>query len=112
MPAALRIADGNPIWLSLAIVPSKDTVVSPGSSPTIATVQVNSTGVFTYVKVENTGTLDLGTCTCSPVPSAWPVATLFGGFWTSTTTNTSQSQAGVTFSTSSFGDSLSGGVSY
>jgi hypothetical protein len=112
VPAALRIADGNPIWLSQAIVPSKDLVVSPGSSPTLATVQVNSTGVFTYVKVENIGTVDLGTCTCSPVPAPWPVAILFGGFWSSTTTNTAQTQAGVTFTTSSFGDTLSGGVSF
>jgi hypothetical protein len=49
--------------------------LSPGSSPTLATAQVNSTDVFTDVQVENIGTVDLGTCTCSPVPAPWPVAT-------------------------------------
>lgn len=111
MAAGLRIQDGNPIWLSQSIIPSKDTVVSPSSSPSLATVQVNSTGVFTYVKVENTGTVDLGTCSC-PV-GAWPVASLFSGFLANPNASTTDSRAGFTFTAGTFGDSISGtGVNF
>lgn len=108
MPAKLRIQDGNPVWLSASIVPSKDTVVSPNSSPSLATIQVNSSDVFVYVKVENTGTLDLGVCTCTNT-GAWTLPTFFQGFLANPIATTSQTQAGVTFSASAMGDSLSGG---
>lgn len=65
MPAALRITDGNPVWLSQPILPSKDTVVSAGMSPTVAAILVNPQDVFVYVKVDNAGTDDIGPC---PVP--------------------------------------------
>jgi hypothetical protein len=113
MPAALRIQDGTPVWASQAIVPSRDTVLSPGSSPAVAAIQVSSTDVFVYVRVENTGTVDLGVCTCSPVPAAWTPVVLFQGFHASPTQQTSQTQGGVTFtarpSTDASGDTLSGG---
>jgi hypothetical protein len=112
--ADLRIVDGNPVWASQAIVPSRDTVVSPSSSPALAAVAVNSVGVFVYVKVDNTGTIDLGTCTCGPpLPATWGLPTLFGGFLASTTATQSQSQGGFTFNVSQFGDSISGpGVNF
>lgn len=107
MAAKLQIEDGNPVWLSNSIVPSRDTVVSPNSSPSLATIQVSSNDVFVYVKVENTGTLDLGSCPCTNT-GAWSLPTLFQGFLSSRTATTSQTQAGVTFSASANGDSLSG----
>jgi hypothetical protein len=108
--AALRIADGNPVWLSLSIVPSKDTVVSPGTNPTLASVTVSSKDVFVYVKVENTGTVDLGPCPCTvPLPAAWTPPGYFSGFRASPpTTTTTQSQAGTTFTSGPYGDSISG----
>jgi hypothetical protein len=114
--AGLRIQDGNPIWASQAIVPSKDTVVSPGSSPVVSAIQVASTDVFVYVRVDNVGTVDLGTCTCGPVPAPWTIVPLFQGFHASSTATTSQTQGGVTFtarpSTNAAGDTLSGGVNF
>lgn len=108
MSAKLRIQDGNPVWLSASIVPSKDTVVSPNSSPSLATIQVNSNDVFVYVKVENTGTLDLGACTCTNV-GAWVKPVLFQGFLSDTNANKSYPpQFGATFNVSQYGDSLSG----
>ena len=95
MAAGLRIQDGTPIWASQAILPSRDTVVSPGSSPTLAAIQVSSTDVFVYVRVDNVGTVDLGVCACSPVPAPWTRVALFQGFHASPTTTTSQTQAGV-----------------
>ena len=86
MAAELRIQDGNPVWLSASIVPSRDTVVSPNSSPSLATIQVNSADVFVYVNVENPGTVDLGLCPCSaPLPATWASAPAFSGFLDSTT---------------------------
>ncbi|MDQ3381505.1 MAG: hypothetical protein M3546_14515 [Actinomycetota bacterium] len=114
MAADLRIVDGNPVWASQAIVPSRDTVVSPSSRPALAAVSVNSSGVFVYVKVDNTGTVDLGTCTCGPaLPAAWGLPTFFGGFLASTTAAQSQAQGGFTFNVSPLGDSISGpGVNF
>src|SRR5882672_7011724 len=106
MSATLRIQDGNPIWLSSSIVPSKDTVVSPNSSPTLAAIQVTSTDVFVYVKVENSGTVDLGACSCATGP--WVVPTFFQGFSTDPNATTTQTVAGVTFTLNKFGDTLSG----
>ena len=107
MAAKLRIQDGNPIWLSASIVPSKDLVVSPNSSPTLATVKVGSADVFVYVKVENTGTVDLGGCTCTAT-GAWTAPTAFANFLGNTTATQTQTQAGVTFSAAPINDSLSG----
>jgi hypothetical protein len=114
VPANLRIADGNPIWLSQAIIPSKDTVVSPGQSPSVATPHVNSTDVFTYVNVENIGNVDLGACACTAaVPASWPVAVPFPGFIVNIAATNSVTQAGVTFTLGTVGDSLSGpGLNY
>ena len=110
MAANLEIKDGSPVWLSPSIVPSKDLVVSPSSSPSLATIQVSSTGVFTYVNVKNIGTVDLGTCTCAT--GAWNGLTFFQGFVANPALTTSQSQGGVTFSATPSGDSISGGTSY
>lgn len=107
MAAKLKIQDGSPIWLSNSIVPSKDTVVSPTSTPTTAVLQVNSTNVFVYVKVENTGTLDLGGCTCTAT-GAWPAPSFFSGFFNSKTAGTSASNAGFTFQATTTGDFISG----
>jgi hypothetical protein len=107
MTAKLLIKDGNPIWLSASIVPSKDLVVSPGSSPSLATINVNSTDVFVYVKVENTGTVDLGACPCSAI-GTWAAPVFFQNFLGNLTTTKTQTQGGVTFTATSLGDSISG----
>lgn len=116
MAAAVRIQDGSPIWLSLAIVPSTDTVVSPGSSPSLATVHVTSTNVFVYVRVDNVGTDPIGVCTCSPVPAPWPQVALFPGFLANPSITQSETQAGVTFTarpaSNAAGDTLSGAVNF
>ena len=109
MAAELTIADGNPIWLSPSIVPSKDTVVSPMSSPSVAAVQVNSTDVFVYVKVQNTGTIDIGTCSCVAT-GAWAAGVAFAGFLVNTLQTRTESQGGWTLTVSPFGDSMSGPV--
>jgi len=107
MAAKLLIKDGNPIWLSASIVPSRDTVVSPNSAPSTATPNVTSTDVFVYVKVENTGTVDFTTCTCAAV-GAWTPPVFFAGFLGSTTATKTETQGGVTFTTNSMGSSISG----
>lgn len=110
MPPALRITDGNPVWLSQSIIPSKDTVVSPGSSPTLAAISVSSQGVFVYVNVDNTGSVDLGQCPCSAaVPASWTAPPFFAGFASAPpAAQTTQQNAGTTFTRSPFGDSISG----
>jgi hypothetical protein len=107
MAAKLRILDGNPIWLSDAIVPSKDLVVSPSSPPHLATVNVSSADVFVYVKVENTGTVDLSTCSCTAV-GAWGAPTIFANFLGNTTASQVSTVAGVTFNANSINDTLTG----
>lgn len=107
MVANLQIKDGNPIWLSNSIIPSKDTVVSPNSSPTIATIKVDSNDVYVYVKVDNIGTIDLGQCNCSK-KGQWAGVLLFPNFIQDTNANKSYTQYGVTFKLSNYGDSLSG----
>jgi hypothetical protein len=110
MAAELTIADGNPVWLSPSIVPSTDTVVSPSSSPNLAVVHVNSTDVFVYVKVENTGTLDIGVCGCTAT-GAWPLGVVFTGFQTNVLASMTDTQGAFTFTTNPLsGDALSGGV--
>lgn len=99
----LRIQDGNPIWLSTSIVPSRDIIISPNSSPNLATIQVNSNDVFTYVKVENPGTIDLGDCTCNNV-GTWTTAIPFQGFLDNPAGQVSDTQFGFTFTASPTGD--------
>lgn len=112
MAANLEIKDGNPIWLSTSIMPSTDTVVSPSSSPSLATIHVNSANVFTYVNVKNVGTFDLGTCNCAT--GLWPGVTNFQGFFANVNGSFSQTLSGVTFSATPAGDSISssGGVNF
>jgi hypothetical protein len=118
MPATLRIADGTPVWISQAIIPSKDTVVSPGTSPQIAAVNVNSTDVFVYVNVENPGTVDVGLCPCSPpLPAAWGSPQAFSGFLDSTTQSQTDTRGAFTFEArpdAAGGDRITGpgGLSY
>jgi len=116
MAAGLEVDDGNPVWLSQAIVPSTDTVVSLSMPPSLAAIHVGSTGVSVYVKVDNIGTVAFGVCACAtPVPASWPVVVPFGGFFVSTAPHPPQteSKAGVTFTyrnpTNPAGDTLSGG---
>jgi hypothetical protein len=101
----LRIQDGNPNWLSNSIVPSKDTVVSPSSSPQLATIQVNSNNVFTYVKVENPGTVDLGDCSCNTI-GPWITPVTFQGFVDDPMAQISDTQFGFTFTTSPTTDAI------
>lgn len=111
MTAKLLIQDGTPPWLSASIVPSKDIVVSPSSSPSLTTVNVSSTNVFVYVMVKNTGTVDFGVCSCAIGPWAAPV--YFQNFLGNLATSKSQTQGGVTFTATPLGDSLSGsGISF
>jgi hypothetical protein len=110
--ARLQIQDGSPVWASAAIVPSRDTVVSPASSPSLATINVGSTGIFVYAKVDNIGDVDLGACNCSPVPAPWPVPTFFANFFANASGGTIMTQGSVTFNASPLGDSLSGSVSH
>lgn len=112
MVARVQIIDGNPVWISPAVVPSRDTVVSPSSSPSLATINVGSTGIFVYAKVDNIGDVDLGTCNCSPVPAAWPSPTFFSGFFVSTTGGTVAGQGTVQFNATPSGDYLSGSVNH
>jgi len=112
MAASLQIKDGNPVWDSQSLVPSKDTVLSPNMPPSLATINVSSTDVFVYVKVDNVGTVDLGAFTCTTaLPAPWAAPILFAGFLANVNGSTTQSQGGVTFKASTAGDSLSGGVS-
>jgi hypothetical protein len=111
MAAQLRIEDGNPVWLSHAILPSKDTVLSPMSSPTVAVIQQTSADVFVYVKVDNTGTVDFGTCSCVAI-GAWAAAPAFTGFLADPAGAATETQAGTTFNASPGGDSLSGFVNF
>jgi hypothetical protein len=117
VPAALRITDGNPVWLSQSIVPSKDTVVSAGMSPTLAAITVNSQNIYVYVKVDNTGTVDLGACSCPvPVPAQWPSLPFFAGYRASppsANVNETNAASNTTFTQGPYGDSITGtGLNY
>jgi hypothetical protein len=107
MTAILRIQDGSPVWVSPSIVPSRDTVVSSASGPTLAAVQVNSNDVFVYVKVENPGTVDLGVCDCTTT-GAWAPPVAFAGFSANPNAQISDTQFGVTFTASPTGDQITG----
>lgn len=107
MAALLRIQDGNPVWVSPSIVPSRDTVVSSASGPQLSAVQVNSSDVFVYVKVENPGTVDLGQCACTNT-GAWAAPLGFQGFVDDPNAQASETRSGFTFTVASTGDSLVG----
>ena len=107
MAAQLEILDGNPNWLSDSIVPSTDMMVSPNSSPSVAAVHVTSNNVFVYVKVQNSGTVDLGACSCSQL-GAWVTQTFFKGFLASKTGTATTSHNGFTFNITATSDTLSG----
>jgi hypothetical protein len=111
MAAGPRIAHGNPIWLSPSIIPSKDTVVSPMSSPTLAVVKVTSQDVFIYVKVDNISTVGFRPCSCTAT-GAWTNPTIFSGFLGNPLATSSASRFGTTFTASPSGDSLSGAVNF
>jgi hypothetical protein len=110
MAATLLIQDGNPVWLSPSIVPSKDTVIPTSLPPTLATVHVSSNDVYVYVKVENNGTVGFGGCSCSAL-GAWNPPPFFSGFFASKTLTKTDMNFGVTFTAGPSGDSLSGAVS-
>lgn len=105
MAARLRIQDGTPIWVSTSIVPSKDIVVSPNSSPSLATIQVNSTDVFVYVKVDNTGTEDIGLCDCVNI-GPWSPPVTFQGFVNNANATVTETKSGATLTLSPAGDWL------
>lgn len=99
MSAQLRIQDGTPVWVSNSIVPSKDTVVSPWGSPRLAAVNVNSTDVFVYVKVENPGTEDIGLCDCVNV-GPWSPPVTFQGFVDDANATVTERKAALTLTLS------------
>ncbi len=78
MTARVVIQDGNPIWLSPSIIPSRDLSATTMAGPTFAAPTVNSTDIFVYVKVENAGTVDLGVCACTNL-GRWADAVPFAG---------------------------------
>jgi hypothetical protein len=108
--AELRILDGSPVWASTSIVPSRDLVVTSAAGPSLAAISTTSQNVFVYVKVENVGTVDLGSCNCAvPLPSSWSGPTLFAGYRAGPpTSTTTQSAHGTTFTQGPSGDSISG----
>jgi len=107
MAAQLEILDGNPNWLSDSIVPSTDMMVSPNSSPTLAAVTVSSINVFVYVKVQNSGTVDLGVCPCGAL-GAWNTSPPFAGFLDNMMGTANTPQGGFTFKITATSDTLSG----
>jgi hypothetical protein len=59
--AEITICDGSPwIFESTCIVPSRDNVPTTASAPLTATICDNSSGIYVYVKVHNTGDVPLG----------------------------------------------------
>jgi hypothetical protein len=94
MAAEVSIDHGVPYWLSSSIVPSKDLPQSITTAPTLASVNVNSTDVYVYVKVENTGTQDLGVCTCTNT-GAWNAVVSFTDAENSINVNTRPSPNGL-----------------
>lgn len=79
MSAKVKIQDGNPIWMSESIIPSRMRLQSTQTRPAISAVNHNAIDVRVYVKVENAGTEDFGVCTCSTT-GRWPSVTLFSGY--------------------------------
>jgi hypothetical protein len=93
MTARVIIQDGNPIWLSPSIIPSRDLSATTAVGPTFAAPTVNSNDIFVYVKAENAGTVDLGVCACSNL-GRWVDAVPFAGTLGSTT-GAAQSPSGL-----------------
>jgi hypothetical protein len=93
MTARVLIDDGVPFWLSPSIVPSTDSTQAIVTAPNLAAVDANSTGIYVYVKVENTGTQDLGVCSC-PL-GAWTDAVSFGNADNSLNISTRPSPSGL-----------------
>lgn len=60
-----------------------------------------------FRRAKNTGTVDLGACTCTAL-GAWAAPQLFAGFLGSANATTTQTQGGVTFSASSINNTLTG----
>jgi len=80
MAAIVEIQDGNPVWLSSSIIPSRDLVVTPQMPPQFVAPTVSSTDIFVYVKVDNPmGSVDFGVCTCKQTGD-WADAVAFGGY--------------------------------
>ena len=79
MAAIVEIQDGNPVWLSSSIIPSRDLVATTAMPPSLAAPTVNATDIFVYVKVDNpAGSVDLGVCTCTQT-GRWADAVAFAG---------------------------------
>jgi hypothetical protein len=93
MTAEVSIDHGVPSWLSSSIVPSKDQPQSILTAPTLADVNATSTDVYVYVKVENTGTQDLGVCTCTSM-GLWNDVVRFSGAENSANVSTKSSPNG------------------
>lgn len=83
MSAKLKIQDGSPIWMSPSIIPSTNGFQSTQTrpNPTILPIAQNSRNISIYVKVENNGTEDFGTCACGAL-GQWLPVNLFSGFKT------------------------------
>jgi hypothetical protein len=78
LAAIVEIQDGNPVWLSSSIVPSRDQVATTAMPPSFAAPTVNATDIFVYVKVDNpVGSVDLGVCACTQA-GRWADAVAFG----------------------------------
>jgi hypothetical protein len=107
MPAIVEVQDGNPVWLSPSIVPSKDVVVTTAMPPSFAAPNVNSNDIYVYVKVDNpAGSVDLGVCTCTTT-GQWAGAAPFGGAYGSNNTFTTQTTpAGWSIKFDANGDKL------
>jgi hypothetical protein len=81
MSAKLKIQDGNPIWMSPSIIPSTNGFQSTQTrpNPTLLPITENSRNISVYVKVENNGTEDFGTCTCG-ASGNWLDIDVFSGY--------------------------------
>jgi hypothetical protein len=94
MAAMVEIQDGNPVWLSSSIVPSRDLVATTAMPPTFAAPTVNATDIFVYVKVDNPmGSVDLGVCTCTKT-GRWADAVAFAGAYGSANPSTAAGPGG------------------
>jgi hypothetical protein len=115
MTAEVSIDHGVPDWLSPSIIPSTQDPQSIATAPMLASVSVNSTDVYVYVKVENTGDQDLGVCTCTST-LAWNGVIPFGFSDFSPNVNTSvnpnDSSQSITLDATNDDVLLIGGNSY
>jgi hypothetical protein len=115
MTAEVSIDHGVPDWLSPSIFPSTQMLQTFLTAPMLASVNVNSTDVYVYVKVENTGDQNLGVCTCTNL-GAWNAVVSFGfsDFSTnvSTKVNPNDSSQSITLDATNGDVLLIGGNSY